>query len=92
MTGFNEPLYLDAMAIFCALMAIMNLGRARTRGLSAYFLASAFLVLGCTLLLYSAKGQSLWTWIGGIAVGVLLVADIVYRTMRGHGNGKGSGS
>jgi hypothetical protein len=80
MNANYERAYYDFVMILCAVMTIFNLLRWKSRGLSATFLGSAFLVLGVTAYAYSRGYASGWITAGGVIVFGLLAADVVYRT------------
>lgn len=75
----DERLFYDAVVLICAIMALVNVGRAKKRGASAYLLGGAFLALGATVYAYTLNAPKAIVGLGGGVVFVLLAADMVYR-------------
>ena len=69
----NVGTFLLFGAAICGLMAAFNVFRYKTRGISAYILAAAFVVLGGTMLLLRADAPEP-VLIAGCALLVLLLA------------------
>lgn len=79
MTREELDLFLLCSAGLCVFMAIFNLFRARSKGVSGYILSGAFLAVGASLMLYrSNAAQGLAIATGAIAF-FLLVADFMLR-------------
>lgn len=78
----GDVVFLDAAILICVLMTFVNLARAKSRGNSAYYLGSAFLVLGGTIYAYLSQAPNAVIGLGGAIVFVLLVCDFVYRARR----------
>lgn len=75
-------LFLDAVMVLCAVMALVNLAKQKSRGTSAYLLAGAFLVLGGTVYAYLQHAPDGLLTVGAFIVVALLGADFFYRTGR----------
>ena len=89
MTGAELEPFLVIGSLICAAMAVISSLRHKSRGLSAYIMAAAFLVLGTTMLLLRA-GASQWMLVTGCVVLVLLlIADFAVRSA--HNSTKDSG-
>ena len=79
MTRAEFEMFLLGSAILCLLMAVFNILRAKSRGVSGYLLCGAFLAVACALMLYRAGTDSAFViTVGGIAF-ILLVADFMIR-------------
>ena len=83
MDEHGKAAFLDGVMVLCAAMALVNLGKLKSRGNSAYYLAGAFLALGATVYAYTAHAPDLVLSIGAFVVILLLVADFLYRTGKG---------
>jgi hypothetical protein len=79
MTAQELDLFLNVVAALCAAMVFVNLLLVKRRGVSAYFLAVAFLFMGATILLYARQGTSPLVIGGGSLVVLLLIVDFVLR-------------
>ncbi|AIE84836.1 hypothetical protein [Fimbriimonas ginsengisoli] len=82
MNGQGEALFLDGVMLICAIMALVNVGRFKSRGASAYLLGGAFIVLGGTVYAYSQNAPMPLLGTGGLVVFLLLAGDMVYRIGR----------
>ncbi len=82
MTPGNERAFYDAVILICAVMALVNLARTKSRGNSAIFMGAAFLVLGATVYAYTSNFPMPVVYVGGAIVFVLLAADMVFRVRR----------
>jgi hypothetical protein len=79
MTREELDLFLLCSAGLCLLMAIVNVFRAKSRGISGYLLSGAFLAVAGAVMLYRAgSDNSAVGVVGGIAF-ILLVADFMVR-------------
>lgn len=79
MTVGELDLFLLASSILCLVMAIFNLARAKSRGLSGYLMCGAFLAVGAALHSYrSGYGQAIFGGFGALAF-VFLVGDFMVR-------------
>jgi hypothetical protein len=79
MTRAEFEMFLLGSAILCLVMALFNVFRAKSRGVSGYLLSCAFLAVAGALMLYRAgTDTSFVIAIGGIAF-ILLVADFMIR-------------
>ncbi|MFY9234884.1 MAG: hypothetical protein WAO58_10560 [Fimbriimonadaceae bacterium] len=66
----------------CALMAVIALLRTGSKGLSAWFQAGGYFALGGTLMLIRNDAALPLVIAGFIVVGLMLAADIVFRSVR----------
>lgn len=82
MTEPEWRLFLDSAMLICALMAIINGLRYKSRGASAYLLGAAFLAMGGTVYLLREKAGQTQLILGGALVFLLLVADLVVRNTK----------
>jgi hypothetical protein len=78
-----ESVFYNGVTVICALMTVVNLARQKSRGLSAVFLGLAFLIMGVSVFAYTRHLPSFIVWVGGVAVFLLLAADVGYRSIRG---------
>ena len=72
--------FLMVGAIICAVMAVLNGFRYKSRGVSAYILAVAFLDLGATMLLLRSRAPQVYIILGIALLIVLLGADLAARS------------
>jgi len=72
-------LFLSLAACTCAVGAMFNLLRLKSRGNSALILSAAFVVMGGLLWMIRTGAEPFLTTLAGGAVAVLLVADVVVR-------------
>jgi hypothetical protein len=80
MTGAEVEPFLFFGSLICAIMAVVSGLRFKTRGVSAYIMAMAFLVLGGTMLLLRARAPQWMMITGCVALFLLLVADFAARS------------
>lgn len=74
--------FLLAVIVITALMAIISLARIGSKGLSAWFQAGGYFALGGTLILMRNEAAMPAIIAGFIVVGLMLAADIVFRSVR----------
>ncbi len=79
MTDQENQIFLLSSTLLCAIMAIFNLVRFRKRGISAYFLSSAFLVMGGVIYLFRTNAPSLAIEGSAVVLLLLLGADFIIR-------------
>lgn len=79
----DEKLFYDVFVMICAAMALVNLARLKSRGISAVLLAAAFLVFGATVFAYSSAMPTPVIAVGGVIVFALLAADMFFK-VRNH--------
>lgn len=84
MTQSEFRLFLDGAMALCAVLAIINVARYRSRGASAYILAVAFLVAGGALYLLHQDAPINQVYAAGAFVLLLLFLDLAVRSRR-HG-------
>jgi chromate transport protein ChrA len=76
----NVGTFLLLGAIISGLMAVFNALRYKSRGISAYIMAGAFVVLGCTMLLLRAEVSQALVIAGCVLLVILLGADFAARS------------
>ncbi len=79
MTKGEMDIFLLGTMMLCAVMAVFNFIKNSKRGLSAYILSSAFLVMGGTVYMYRSDAPNLWVKIGCAVLVALLCADFLLR-------------
>lgn len=77
-----EPLFYDSIAFISAAMVVVNIGRVKSRGLSAILLAVAFLFFGASVYVLSRYGTIPIVYVGGTIVFLCLVGDFIYRASK----------
>lgn len=80
MTDAQYNLFLSIGAWVCALGAIFNLFKLKSRGNSAFLLSAAFLALGAILWMVRIRANESIITIIGVVLVVLLVADVILRS------------
>jgi hypothetical protein len=65
--------------LICAVMAVVNATKTKSRGLSAVFLSVGFVVLGTTVFIYAQDGLSWRVWTGVVLLFACLIGDAGYR-------------
>lgn len=75
---YSQP-YLSGITFLCAIMAVFSLLRIKRRGASAYVMCGAFLALGASVYAYKVHAPILLVEAGGLAVVLLLAADVFLR-------------
>lgn len=78
---FFDAFLVGAMAI-CAIMALVWLLRVRSKGLSAWLMALAFVCFGGLCASLRAEAPQALSWTLGGAVALLLAADFAARAAR----------
>ena len=79
MTRAEFEMFLLASAILCLIMALFNVFRAKSRGVSGYLMCGAFLAVAGALMLYRAgTDTAVVIAVGGLSF-ILLVADFMIR-------------
>lgn len=71
--------FIAVFATICGGMSFVNLTLVRQRGISAYMMSMAFLVLGFTSIIFGNDGFSPLVAGGGLVVFFLLASDFVIR-------------
>jgi hypothetical protein len=80
-TRAEFDLFLNGVAVLCAIMALVNLALLKKRGPSAWMMSIAFLLAGSAGLLYVQRQETLAKG-AAILVGILLGADFLLRTSK----------
>lgn len=75
-------LFLSGGAFVCAVGALLNLARVKSRGASALLLSGAFLSLGSLLWMIRVEANQSWRTGAGALIVVLLALDVVVRARR----------
>lgn len=73
-------LFFTCGSVVCIIMAIVNVMRYKSRGLSAYFLAAAFVSLGFLFIALLQKWPRFVMAILGVMIAVSLVGDFIIRS------------
>ncbi len=76
------PAMLNGGMLVCSLMAIVWLLRIRSKGATAYLMASAFVVFAALLYAIREEGAMWIRYVLGSALALLLGADVAYRAAR----------
>jgi hypothetical protein len=80
MTELDPGLFLLVGSLICAVMTVVSLLRHKKRGVSAYIMATAFVVLGGTMLLLKVEAPMPYLITGCILLVLLLGADFAARS------------
>lgn len=76
----DAGLFLLVGSIICALMAVVSAFRYKTRGVSAYIMSFAFVVLGSTMLLLRMNAPIPVVIAGCVVLVILLGVDFAARS------------
>jgi len=88
MSAADPSLFLSIGMAICALMAVVSLLRHKSRGVSAFIMSGAFVVLGLDMYLVRIQAPMPITIAGCVLLVVLLGADFAARAA--HSAGKDS--
>ena len=85
MNGDQLDLIASTSILVCAVMAIFNSLRFRSRGRSAFALAGAFVSLGITIYLWKLQTPQSWVIAGIVVTFLLLLLEFSLRPRQVHG-------
>jgi hypothetical protein len=79
MSGTQANQFLTAVILICALGAILNISKVKSRGASAKYLAAAFISLGLGVFLIRQGANQILVGMAGAVTFGLLAADFIHR-------------
>ncbi|HEY3781674.1 MAG TPA: hypothetical protein VGL56_11350 [Fimbriimonadaceae bacterium] len=77
-------LFFTCGVVICIVMAVVNLLRFKSRGISAYFLAGAFAALGFLFMSMLQKWPDSIATIFAVIIAACLVVDFILRSGKGN--------